>query len=159
LANLDRPSGFQPIGVNRRSRPYTAGGTVYPGDAVALNSSGLVVAAAAGGVILGVAANYAVSTGEVSVYDDPQQLFAVQASADEVNAQTDIGQMYDILATAGDSTYRASRMELDSSTGTSSAAQLQLLGIERRVNNALGANVMCIVRINEHAHGSDAAGV
>lgn len=159
MANVDRPSGFQPKGTVLRETPYTAGGTIYPGDAVTLNSSGLVVVAAAGQALLGVSRDYAVSTGEVCVFDHPDQLFFVQADETQVDAQTDIGNVCDIVATAGDSTYRASRMELDSSDVNTTSGQLMILGIERRVGNALGTNCTCLVRINEHFLANASAGI
>lgn len=159
MANADKPNGFTPYGEELRQRPYTAGGTIYPGDAVKLTSNGNVTAAAAGDELLGVAVGYATSGNEVSVWDHPDQLFVAQASGNQIDALTDIGNVCDILATAGDATYRQSRMEVDSSTLATSTAQLQILGIERRVNNAYGANTVAIVRINEHAFGEGYDGV
>ncbi len=47
-------------------------------------------------------------------------------------------------------------MEIDSSTIAAAAAQLTILGIEPRVDNALGAQVDVICKINEHqAFGAD----
>lgn len=150
MANLDQPCGAVPYGELRRAQKYTAGSTCYPGDFVALAADGMVDPAAAGAAMLGVALSYASGVGvEVLVADDPDQMFQVQASATEVDAQTDIGQEYDVLATAGSATYKISRHELDSASAADPAG-LRLLAIDERPDNALGANVDCVVMINEH---------
>lgn len=155
MANDDRPRGFQPKGEPIRVNKYTAGGTIYPGDCVHMESDGKVDAAAASEALLGVAINKAVDGGDVLVADDPQQQYVVQASGSDIDAQTDINLNYDILATAGNSTYDISRQELDSASGNTTATlQLKLLAIEEREDNALGAQVDCIVKINNHQLGS-----
>lgn len=152
MANADRPRGFWPVGKLLRVGLYESGAAVYPGDAVKLSSDGQIDPASAGDALLGVALSYASGAGlEVMVADSPEQLFGVQADETEIDAQTDIGNNCDITATAGNSTYLVSRMELDSSTQTAAgSAQLQIMRIERRPDNALGTNVDVIVRINEH---------
>lgn len=150
MANQDRPQGFQPKGEPIRVNAYQAGGTIYPGDAVKQDANGQVVSASAGDALLGVALGKAVSGEDVQVADDPDQEFVVQADGADVDAQTDINLNYDIVATAGSSAYNISRMELDSDTGATTSAQLRLLGIDKREDNALGAQVDCIVMINEH---------
>jgi hypothetical protein len=160
MANLDRPRGFAPHGKVLRSRPYEAGSACYPGDLVALASDGQVDPAATGAEILGLCLTYASAAGqEVLVADHPDQLISGQADETELDAQTDVGNMCDIVATAGDSTYKTSRQEVDSSTVVATTAQLQILGIERRPNNALGTNVEVVCRINEHQFGDTNAGV
>lgn len=163
MANRDEPQGFRPKGEPKRLNKYVAAGVVYPGDAVSQEAAGRMVAASATSALAGVAASYASGAGQdVEVWDDPEQLYIVQADEADVDAQTDIGLNYDLLATAGDATYRVSRQELDSSTGATTATlPLKLLGIEERPNNALGAQVDCIVKINNHqlAGGTGTAGV
>lgn len=163
MANLDQPKGLAPKGVPLRANKHVAGGAIFPGDAVSLDSSGRVVAASATSALCGVSNSFASAAGEsVMVWDHPDQLFAVQADEADIDAQTDIGLNYDIVATAGSATYRMSRMELDSSTGAATATlPLKLLGIEERPDNALGAQVDCIVKINNHqlAGGTGTAGV
>lgn len=160
MANPDRPSGFRCKGTPKRVNPYEAGSTCYPGDLAAIAADGQVDAAAAGGRILGVVMSYAAAAGdEVIIADHPDQLVIGQASAAELDAQTDVGNNCDILATAGNSTYKMSRHEVDSSSVGAAAAQLTILGIERRPDNALGANVDVICRINEHQLSADFAGV
>jgi hypothetical protein len=158
MANFDRPSGFLPYGQELRQSPYTAGGTIYPGDCVTYTANGNVTAAAAGNELIGVAVGYATSGQEVMVWDHPDQFFVGQASSTEIDNLNDNGTMFDILATTGDTTYKWSRQEVDSSSQGTGSAQLQLLGIERRVNNALGANSVVKVRINEHQYGDSNAG-
>jgi hypothetical protein len=160
LANLDRPRGFVcypgPIRVNA----YEAGSACYPGDLVALASDGQVDPAAAGALILGVCLSYASAAGEkILVADDPQQMVSVQADETEIDAQTDIGNNCDIVATAADSTYKTSRQELDSSDVKTGSAQLQILRLEPSIKNAFGANATVICRINEHQFGNAVAGV
>lgn len=162
MANRDEPQGFRPKGDVKRANKYQAGGTIYPGDAVKLDANGQVVVVAAGNAVLGVALSKAASGEDCIVSDDPDQLYIVQADEGHIDAQTDINQNYDILATAGSSAYNVSRMELDSSTGAATAdLPLKLLGIEQRPDNALGAQVDCIVKINNNqlAGGTGTAGV
>lgn len=150
MANRDEPQGFRPKGEPKRLNKYVASGVVYPGDAVALSSG--KVGAYSSGAALGVAASYASADGQsVEVWDDPDQLYIVQADEADIDAQADIGLQYSILATAGSSTYKLSRMELDSSTGAADLDKpLTLLGIDERPNNAFGAQVDCIVKITRH---------
>lgn len=152
MANGDRPNGFRPYGpILTPAGFYTAGGTIYPGDAVRMGSGGTVVTAAAGETILGMAEGKAVSGEKVKVFDNPSQKFIGQIAASEINEQTDIGNNCEILATAGSSAYNLSRMEVDGSTQTAAgSAQVQILEVLPAVGNALGANVQVIFRINEH---------
>jgi hypothetical protein len=163
MANQDQPRGLEPKGSPLRKNKYVSGSAVYPGDAVKLDSSGRVAVAAASDALCGVAASYASAAGEdVWVWDHQDQLFCVQADDADIDAQTDIGLNYDILATAGSSAFKISRMELDSSSGATTATlPLKLLAIEARPNNALGAQVDCIVKINNHqlSGGTGSAGV
>lgn len=163
MANVDRPQGLRPKGDVLRANEYVAAGAIYPGDAVAMTAAGKVVAASASDPLCGVAAGYAAADGDaVLVWDHPEQMFLVQADGADIDAQTDINLNYDFVATAGDSAYRVSRMELDSSTGATTAAlPLKLLAVDKRPDNALGANVDCIVKINNHklAGGTGTVGI
>lgn len=156
MANYDAPSGFKPVGRVKSKTKYQAGGAVYPGDAVKFDSDGEVVAASASDALCGVAATYASGQGEaVHVFDDPNQLFVCQSDGSDIDAQTDINLNYNIVATAGNSTYKVSRMELDANTGdTTATLPLKLLYIDNRPDNALGEFVDCIVKINNHQLGS-----
>lgn len=159
MANKDRPTGFQPYGPVKQVLVGKAGSTCYPGDMVALADDGEVDPVAAGAKILGCALNYAAAGEEVKVSIDRTQLYVVQASANEIDAQTDIGNNADILANQGDAKYKVSRQELNSSTLGTSSAQLTILGIEKRPDNAFGANVDVIVKINESQLADGFAGI
>lgn len=161
MANANAPQGFRPYGDLLRARPYTAASSaVYPGDAVKLTSGGLCDVAAAGDELLGVALTYAAASGEVMVSDHPDQLYTAQCHGSAVDAQTDYGNVADILATSPDTTYKKSKHEVDDSTlANGSSAQLMILGLDRSVNNALGANAQVVCRINEHLFGDSNNGV
>lgn len=148
MANPDRPRGLRPAERAARETAYTAGGTVYPGDCVKMNSSGQIVVAAAGDALRGVAASYATSGNNVMVWDDPDQKFACQVNGSL--AATDVGLIADITATAGNATYKMSRHELDAATADSISAQLRIMAIDPAIDNAAGADVDVIVVINEH---------
>lgn len=152
MANNDVPSGFVPYGRLLRATEWEAGAACYPGDMVKLSSDGQIDPCSAGDAGIGVALGYASGAGvKIMVADHPDQLFVVQASSTEIDTQTDIGNLFDILATAANTVYKASRQELASSTGvTTISATLQLLNVEPQVNTSIGTNARCIVRINEH---------
>lgn len=152
MANADRPSGFKPYGAIKQVAVFESGSAIIPGEFVALASDGQVDAVAAGADILGLALDYASAAGtKVRVSIDPNQLYVGQADETELDAQTDIGNLCDIVATAENSTYLAARHEIDSSTvGTGSGGQLVILGLEVRPDNAFGAQADIIVKINEN---------
>lgn len=160
MANADRPGGFSPYGRIGQTVVFEAGSACYPGDFVALASDGQVDPVAAGAVILGLCLDYASAAGDkVRVITDPEQLYVGQASATQIDAQTDVGNNCDIVATAGNSTYKASRQEIDSSTIAAAAAQLLIVGLDPAVNNAFGEFAKVIVKINEHQFKDAYAGV
>lgn len=162
MANSDKPKGFRPYGDVIRAVPYTAGAAIYPGDAVHLEDDGKVDPATASEALLGVAANYASADGqEVMVWDSPDQKFIVQGDDGTTLAQTAVGLNYNIVATAGNSAYKMSRMELDSSSGvtTPSTLPLRLLGFDREQGNSAGEFAECIVQINNHQLGRNTVGL
>jgi hypothetical protein len=150
MANADRPQGFKPAEEVLRVSRYEADGTIYPGDCVKLEADGKVVVAAAGDRLLGVAAAYAVAGDKVAVLDHPDQKFVAQCDDGTSVAQADVGLNAEILATAGNATYKQSRQEIDISSKVSTAAQIRILGIAPQEGNAAGefAKVVCV--INEH---------
>jgi len=152
MANGDRPAGFKPFGKALRVSPYVAGEAIYPGDCVRMQADGKLDVAAASESLLGVAASYAAADGdEVLVWDDPNQMFIGQCDGSDVDAQTDIGLNYNLVATAGNTTYRTSRQEIDSdSQATDSNLPFRSHYIETRPDNALGAQVELVVSINNH---------
>lgn len=149
MANKDKPAGFRPFGPMKSVNEYVAGEIIYPGDAVTLEADGKLDAADAGDAPFGVAISYAAVDEKVLVCDDPNQEYIVQADGADIDAQTDIGLNYNIVATTGDTTFRISRQELDSDTGaTDSNLPLRLVRVEKSIDNALGAQVECIVKLN-----------
>lgn len=165
MANADLPRGFKPYGDIKSIGIYSAGGTIYPGDAVKLSGGtsstsqfrGEVVAGTAGGALVGVALNYATAGQTVRVADDPSQLFVGQMDEADFDNNTDLNLNVSILATAGSSTYKVSRMELDSSTlATTATLECRVISFVERQDgkNQMGANAECIFKINNHQLGS-----
>jgi hypothetical protein len=110
--------------------------------------------------LIGVAANAAAVGEVVFVYDHPDQEFVVQADEAQISDGVDLGLNYDLLATDGSSGQSAH--ELDSSTGAVTATlPLKLLRLLPAVDNALGAQAKCVVKINNHqlAGGTGVLGV
>lgn len=160
MANADRPNGFQPYGKVLRIRPYYAKGTISRGDAVNRKAGSSdtvgkseVEEADASEALIGVACHSAVSGDIVLVWDHPDQEFQVQADESDIATDAKIGLNYDLVATDGVS--GNSRHELDSSSfATSATLPLKLLRIVPSADNAVGANVKCVVKINNHQLGS-----
>lgn len=163
MANKDQPRGARPYGELKAKNKYVAGAEINPGDFVQKSSDGKIDPATSASVCCGVALDRAAADGDaVTVADDPNQRFIVQADGADIDTQTDVGLLYNILPTAADSTYKISRMELDSSTGlvsTTGNGALRLLAIEDRPDNALGAQVECIVKVNKHQFGDNQDGI
>jgi hypothetical protein len=156
MANADTPMGFLPYEKVLSASVYQAGGTIYPGDACKFKDDGTVIVAAAGtDALMGVALEKATSGEKVLIADNPSQKFIVQADGTEFDAQTDIGLNVEVEPTAGDSTYNCSRMEIDSSEAADTATlPIKVLGVLPSADNALGAQVKLIVKINNHQLGS-----
>lgn len=162
MANADIVVGAQPAGRGYQANVYKAESTIYKGDFLKKNAAGTVERAAASDALIGVALTDAAASADVLVADHPDQLFRIQSDDATIDAQTDIGLNYDIVVAAANTTYKRSGMELDGSTGNTTATlPLKLMRIEAAPDNALGANVKCVVRINNHQNGSHtgAAGV
>ncbi len=151
---------------------------IFNGMAVQLNASGTIEKAvdakANSAKIVGIAAgvSYTDSTGkpvwknywpastvtqgsvaaEIKVYDDPDQLFIVQA--DGAADQTSVGANAPMVGNAnGNTTNGMSSMELDFSALTASDEQLRVVGIVQDPDNTAGlTNVDLVVRINDHAY-------
>lgn len=171
MANTSRPQGFRPFREILRVTPYKAAGAIYPGDPVKFDGGannttdlmGRVAVAAATNALCGVAMSYASAAGqEVLVADHPEQLFMAEGDDAEVDTNLDIGLNHDFVAATADSTYKRSRAVLDTSTqATTATLPFKLLGIWRGIDNAYGADVKCIVVINNHQlkGGTGTAGV
>jgi len=162
MANADLVVGAQPAGRGYQANVYKAESVIYKGDFVKKNANGTVARAAASNALLGVAMSDAAAAGDCLVADHPDQLFRIQADDATIDAQTDIGLNYNIVVGTASTAYKRSAMELDGDTGaTDSTLPLKLMRIEAAPDNALGANVKCIVRINNHqnAGGTGVEGV
>jgi hypothetical protein len=96
---------------------------------------------------------------EVYIYDDPNQLFVVQA--DGASAQTCIGRNADTDGIGGSTTTGVSTRELDSSSiNTTQALQLKIVSVvQDDTNGDLTAdNANLVVLINEHYMRGPVAG-
>ena len=96
---------------------------------------------------------------EAYVYDDPNQLFVVQA--DGASAVTCIGRNADTDGIGGSTTTGVATRELDSSTiNTTQGLQLKIVGVvQDDTNGDLTAdNANLVVQINEHAYRGPVAG-
>ena len=163
MANADVPNGFKPFGRLLRTNRYIAAATIYPGDAVTADVGGSstsefksrVIAGSDTGALLGVALNYATVGQSVLVADDPNQMFVGQADEAEIATNADLNYNANILSTSGNTTFKASRMEIDSSDLANTAThQLKLLGLAKRQDgkNAYGAFAEVIFIINNHLY-------
>jgi hypothetical protein len=87
------------------------------------------------------------------VLDDPSQMFIIQN--DGTSAATNYGSNADIVVGTGNTTTGLSANELDTSTiATTAALNLKIIGLWDVPNNAVGANAVVVVKINEHSYGS-----
>jgi len=179
MANVDRVNGLLPVkhlngapyngAVNRYYVPAGNATPICVGDAVvsagSADANGVadVARAAAGdairGVVVGIEpetdeglAFIAASTaGYVLVADAPDIIFEIQEdSGGAALAVTNVGQNADIVVGTPDTIVGRSAMELDSSTAVGATAQLRILGLSQREDNAIGDNAKWLVLINEH---------
>lgn len=163
MPNPNAPFGFQILksdGKENRVTEYAkSNAAIYAGDVVALNSSGQVAVAAAGGVVLGVAAEYkAASDTTIAVYDDPNAIFMAQCDADF--QLTDVGQNANITATSADTSLKRSKHDIDiASLGTQGEKQFKILGLLDRGENAVGSYAIVKVKPNHHFFASGVAGI
>ena len=180
MANVDAPNGAKPVrhltGGVIRAREWkiigdgNASSNIFTGDFVKLQSSGYITVAAAGDRLLGVFAGckYTASDGTPKfakywpastatlgsadvtayVYDDPNIVFAIQG--DGTDAFTQVGNLANVLATAGSTTTGQSKMELDTDNIGTGTANLRILGITDDPKNSWGANTEQEVLIHEH---------
>jgi len=167
MANTNDAFGAVPVkteGKQSRVTYYTkkTGAALAPGDFVIADAAGNVTIATGGdGVtLLGVAAEYKASTDvtAIAVYDDPETVFEIQASADLQAA--DVFQNANVVATALDSTLLQSKQALDSaSLGTGITKQLKVLGLSKSPTAEWGSYATARVKINNHALRAGVAGV
>lgn len=172
MANVDAPRGFIPIRYkDGRKFAVEYFDVLSTNDAIAVNdiverrADGFAHIAQASSVsILGVAAESkaASSGGTIAVIPAPGLVMLAQCDEADVNAQTDIGLNYNIVATAPSN--GKSQMEIDSSTQAATAT-LPIL-IERVAaitdwdrTNTLGANVLVECVFNACAYNGGGTGV
>lgn len=158
-------------------------GDIFEGAVVKLGSDGYVVVAGDSDTqILGVAGGieYTAADGKptfsnyfpdttttqgsadikIRVYDDPNQLFLIQA--DGTSAQTSIGMNADVTGNAnGNTTNGISSGELDSSTLATTDLMLRVVGVDADPDNEdlASNNANLIVKINDHFYAPNTAGV
>ena len=183
MANIDAPRGFWPlkhvmggtIRANKTRIASTLANDIYKGDMVKLVAGGGVELVTAGDRVLGLfdGVQFTASDGSfvyskrwdtgrvatdiiASVYDDPNIVFGVQSAGSTVEA--DIGNLGDVVATAGDATTKSSRQELNGSTAAT-IATFRVLDKIDTPNNAWGTNVDLQVVASEHQyHVTDTSG-
>jgi len=158
-------------------------GDIFEGAVVKLGSDGYVVVAGDSDTqILGVAGGieYTAADGKptfsnyfpdttttqgsadikIRVYDDPNQLFLIQA--DGTSAQTSIGMNADVTGNAnGNTTNGISSGELDSSTLNTTDLMLRVVGVDADPDNEdlASDNANLVVKINDHFYAPNTAGV
>ena len=155
--------------------------SIYQGDIVIFNGGYIETAAASSANIVGVFSHcyYVASDGtptfknyypadtsalgsgaiEAYIYDDPSQLFLVQA--DGASAVTCIGRNADTDGIGGSTTTGVATRELDSSTiNTTLALQLKIVGVVQDDSNGdlTANNANLVVLINEHYMRGGVAG-
>lgn len=151
---------------------------IFPGDFITLEDDGNAAPAAAGGIIrgvcVGVKINPAVAAtvhpgylpastaGTIYVAEGEGLLYEIQEdSVGGALARTAVGSNVDIIAGAGSTVTGLSGHQIDSSTstdGSPGSAQLRLVDIVERVDNAIGTNAKWLVRIVE-SHFASATGL
>lgn len=168
MANVDFPRGFTP-------KYRISGGTISllsgdlasthdeiaKDDALERRSDGYIHRAQASSVtIIGVSAEYKAANtgGTIQFVPANDTVFEGQVDDSTVNAQTDLGQNYNIVATAPDSQGR-SQMEIDGdSQNTTATLPVQILRVSP--GSELGANVLVEFVFNQHVlSGGGIAGI
>jgi hypothetical protein len=181
MANKDSAFGLRPIGKVGQNRDngglseydIAASATaIYFQDPVEMGSGGTITVAAAGDVLLGslngvfftdassskpTYANHLDASNTATdivgfVSDDPYERFEVQSNNSGASAQTDIGNVANIVYAAGSSPDYVSKVELDDSDLATSDGQLKVIGLSKDPDNndLTSANVNWVVTINEH---------
>lgn len=188
MANSDAPRGATVVsngngspynGQAREMEVDASNATaVFPGDFITLEDDGNCAPAAAGGIIyglcVGVKINPAVAetihpgylpastAGQIYVAVGEDLVFSMQEdSVGGSLALTAVGSNVDIIAGAGSTTTGLSGHEIDSSTSTDGApgsAQLRIIGLDTRVDNAVGTNAKWLVKVVE-SHFASATGL
>lgn len=163
--------------------PASDGTAVFIGDPVKLAGTGSTVngqvyadviqgtaAATVVGVVVGFAPNPADLTSRhraastqrlVYVADDPDLLFEIQeVTGGTALTANDIGLNANFVVAAGSTTTAMSGVELNNATEAATATlDCQIIGLVQREDNAIGEHAKWLVRLNNHQHGNQVAGV
>ena len=181
MANVDRPNGFRPIGslsggsMTGQVQKMISNEALFLGDLVEDDATGRAdgdgayqacARAEASDAILGVVVGWEVdpdspaalhhaasTTLGVYINTDPNVILECQ-SDDGTPVAADVGQNFDIVVASGSTSTGVSNMELDGSSGATTAAlPLKLLGFtDVSDNDTASANMKCIVMINNHLY-------
>lgn len=176
MANSDTPRGLYPLrkldgspyngAVSVGSVDASNATAIFKGDPVHVETDGYFAPAGATGVIRGVMqhceytsngakvySNYlpATTAGTIYYVEASNMVFGIQEDSSGGNlAQTAVGANSDTVATAGSTTTGQSKYELDSTvTASAATAQLRILGLVQRADNAIGTNAEWEVCVNE----------
>ena len=171
------PLGHASTGDIRRYRKGTAAPAIFIGDAVTTTGIGdtdefttpIVEQADADNPLLGVCVGVDVRSPDnltnvftasgtadfVFINVDPNQLYIIQEDSDGgALAKEDVGLNIDLIPGTGSTVTGISAMEIDSDASKGTAtAQLRLIRILEKPGNALGANAIWVVKLNEHELG------
>lgn len=154
---------------------------IFRGDPIKLEDDGNVAPATAGDLLLGVCVGVKVdrtvaatehpgylpasTAGTVMVCVGPDVIYEIQEdSVGGAMVATNVGSNGDIAVTAGSTTTGNSKVELDSSDviakdASAASAQLLVLGLVDRPDNAIGTEAKWLVRINESVFLPGSAGL
>ena len=181
MANKDSAFGLRPIGKvgqnkdNQGLSEYDIAASataIYFQDPVKMLATGTIGVAAAGDVLLGpltgvfftdattekpTFANHLNASNTATdivgfISDDPYERFEVQSNNTGASAQTDIGNVANIVYAAGSSPNFVSKVELDDGDLATTDGQLKVIGVSKDPDNndLASANVNFVVTINEH---------
>ncbi len=179
MANANSPRGLIPRrhvsgapyngAANRYYVPSSDGTAIFIGDPVkstgSADANGVpgVIVAAAGNTVRGVCVGVEAITSSSTIYreasteryilvaDDPELLFEIQEDSVGNNlAVTEIGLNTDFVAGTGSTASGYSGFMLDSSGTGTGTANLRIVSLVQRVDNAIDTYGKYLVKINEH---------
>ena len=180
MANADNPNGLKLVRtlsggphtaqLRTYEHPSSDGTAVYVGDLVKMsgtaNTDGVPTAIQAAatdtviGVVVGLQPKYgsleinyveASTARNMYVCIDPHAIYEIQEDSGGGNiAVTAVGNNADVVVGSGSTTTGSSGMELDSSDVKTATAQLRILQLVQREDNAVGDNANWEVMIYEH---------
>lgn len=177
MANQDNPIGLRAFMQSNKApkvtRYYHASGdsvAIFIGDPVVKTGTGhtdkdctpIVAAGGADGVNTGSSASYCAADtgGYILVNDDPLQEFVIQCDTGQASAVTDIGSNCNFIAGAGSTATGKSAYELDLSSATTTVTlSAKIRGIDKRVDNIIGAHCDMIVTLNTATEADNTAGI